>query len=231
MLRKAFRGLFRVVFREALGSTAQRSAAQPLARCHHHRYLPHCYCPSPNAGVLTCSLGSLRFCPSMVGAFGFGSDWPLLLRPASELNRILSSSWSSAPRVSIAASSGRATGQGRSSLRSRSVRPGVGCQGRLDPQRNRAQHISTHYDTLFQVSTARQSTAPGTVHRHRCLQHCKCPSPSSVSRKRFHAPHVHIPFRVRGSIMFPERASAQGSLLVLFPPGFDLKVAGGFFPR
>ena len=34
----------------------------------------------------------------------------LLLRPASELNRVLSSSWSSAPRVAIVASSGRATG-------------------------------------------------------------------------------------------------------------------------
>ena len=122
---------------------ARHSAAQPLARCHHHRYLFHCHCPSPNSGVLKRFPGSPRFCPSIVGAFGRGSDSPLLLRPASELNRILSSSWSSAPRVSIGASSGRATGYGSSSLRSRSVRPGVGCQGRLDPRRNRAQNRST----------------------------------------------------------------------------------------
>ena len=137
---------------------ARHSAAQPLARCHHHRYLLHCHCPSPNSGVLKRFPGSPRFCPSIVGAFGRGSDSPLLLRPASELNRILSSSWSSAPRVSIGASSGRATGYGSSSLRSRSVRPGVGCQGRLDPQRNRAQHTPAQHDT-FQVSTARHGTA------------------------------------------------------------------------
>ena len=116
---------------------------------------------------LSVRLASVRVCP-------------LLLRPASELNRILNSSWLRAPHVSIATSSGRVMRSDSSSLRSKSVRPGFGGHGRVDPQRNRAQHSSAQHDK-FQVSTARHSTAPGTVHRHRHLQHCKCPSPNSVS--------------------------------------------------
>ena len=105
---------------------------------------------------------------------------PLLRRPASELNRILNSSWSRAPHVSIATSSGRFMRSDSSSLRSKSVRSGFGGHARVDPQRSRAQRSSAQHGK-FQVSTARRSTAPGTVHRRRYRQHRNCPSPNSVS--------------------------------------------------
>ena len=111
---------------------------------------------------------------------------PLLRRPASELNRILNSSWLRAPHVSIATSSRASYAFRQLGLkiqissarirRPRARRPTT----QLNPQRNRAQHSSAQHGK-FHVSTARRSTAPGTVHRHRHLQHCKCPSPNSVS--------------------------------------------------
>ena len=67
-----------------------------------------------------------------------------------------------------------------SSLRSRSVRTAVGRHWRVDSQRNRAQRTSAQHGKS-QVSTARRSRAPGTVHRRRYLQHRKCPPPNSVS--------------------------------------------------
>ena len=54
----------------------------------------------------------------------------MLRARASELNLVLSSSWSSAPRVSIASGP-------NSSLRSKSVRTGFRRQGRLDPHCNK----------------------------------------------------------------------------------------------
>ena len=111
---------------------------------------------------------------------------PLLLRPASELNRILNSSWLRAPHVSIATSSRASYAFRQLGLkiqissarirRPRARRPTT----QLNPQRNRAQHSSAQHGK-FHVSTARRSTAPGTVHRHRHLQHCNCPSHNQVS--------------------------------------------------
>ena len=60
-----------------------------------------------------------------------------------------------------------------------------------------------HHDA-FQGSTARQSTAPGTAHRHRCLQHCKCPSPSSWQVPR------HVPCRLPCFVIY-ESFSFPGS--------------------
>ena len=94
---------------------------------------------------------------------------PLLLRPASELNRILNSSWLKAPRVSIATSSGRVMRSDSSSLRSKSVRSGFGGHARVDPQRSRAQRSSAQHGK-FQVSTARRSTAPCLGARHSARQ-------------------------------------------------------------
>ena len=151
-------------------------------------------CPSPGARILYVSWGvSWTVSWGVLSVVSCRLSWgvpsivvasvrvrPFLRRPASELNRILNSSWLRAPHVSITTSSVRFMRSDSSSLRSKSVRSGFGGHARVDPQRSRAQRSSAQHGK-FQVSTARRSTAPGTVHRRRYRQHRNCPSPNSVS--------------------------------------------------
>ena len=54
--------------------------------------------------------------------------------------------------------------------------PGLESNAKVDFTHHAVEHSSTQHDA-FQVSAAPRSTDPGTVHRHRYLQHCKCTSP------------------------------------------------------
>jgi len=147
-------------------------------------------------------LGSPRFGPLLARCVSsrFGRA-PILVRPASELNRFLRSNWSSAARNSTTTSFGRAVHSGSLSLISKSVRPSFGHQGgRLDPQRNGALHRSTRHGA-DQFSTARRSAAQGRPaqrsplarHQHRrCFQRCHYPSPNLGAFKRIRLVPVSI---------------------------------------
>ena len=116
----------------------------------------------PRVALGSPRLGSPRFGPLLARCVSsrFGRA-PILVRPASELNRFLRSNWSSAARNSTTTSFGRAVHSGSLSLISKSVRPSFGHQGgRLDPQRNGALHRSTRHGA-DQFSTARRSAAQG----------------------------------------------------------------------